>query len=114
VDKWLERNLTPLNPATTDLSFENWLDNTKYSEGRKNQLRCVHERMNGLPKGSRAKVKAFIKRESYLPIKIQGVSIRGMIALKFTVVPYSVRLKRLFLQTINLLRLSLSLTVLSS
>jgi len=42
VDTWLTTNLIPFSPDV-DLSFQNWLEGTNYSEGRKKQLSLAHE-----------------------------------------------------------------------
>lgn len=68
----LRKHFKPLDPTSTDLSFEHWLDNTKnYNEGRKEELRRVHnmcEHKHMLKKLDR-KVKTFIKSETYEEFK---------------------------------------------
>jgi len=66
VQKWVSKHLAPLPPGT-DVSVENWLENTKYSKSRKAQLYDLYIRELKMPPNSR--VKAFIKRESYASYK---------------------------------------------
>lgn len=58
---WLKRNLVPLAPDH-DVSFETWLDRTKYPAWRKDELR--EAKKDHLEKRD-FKNKSFIKRESY-------------------------------------------------
>jgi len=62
----VSKHLAPLPPGT-DVSVENWLENTKYSKSRKAQLYDLYIRELKMPPNSR--VKAFIKRESYASYK---------------------------------------------
>jgi len=64
VQRWMKRNLRPLNPST-DFSVEKWLETTHYSLSRKQQLL---EKYNNIldPHSRRYKiVKSFIKDETY-------------------------------------------------
>lgn len=58
---WVRKNLTPLSPEC-DLSFETWIENTKYPAWRKNQLR---ESRKDFLEEYDFRNKSFIKREAY-------------------------------------------------
>lgn len=84
---FIRKHYTPL-PASTDLSFETWLDNTKnYNEKRKEQLRKVYNLMeHNVPLKKRdRKVKTFIKSETYseykFPRLINAVCDRNKVVL---------------------------------
>lgn len=69
VEKWCKNNLTPL-PEDTDLSVETWLESTKYSLKRKNQLLQVSKTFRDVMDDKRnVKVKSFIKDENYPEFK---------------------------------------------
>lgn len=75
---WLNNNMTPL---TTDemLSFEEWIEQTPYSQERKNQLREVWKSCGGKPtRAMLALIKAFIKDETYPEYKFpRGIYSRS-------------------------------------
>jgi hypothetical protein len=65
----LRKNMTPLSPEEIP-TFEEWLESTPYTQGRKTELRGVWERF--LQSGDVRKfnvVKSFIKDETYIAFK---------------------------------------------
>lgn len=64
VKNWLEKNLDPL-PVDTDVSIETWLQETNYSEARKQELRTKYKDMSGLSMKEMSEVKSFVKDEFY-------------------------------------------------
>lgn len=63
-DKFCKRYLVPL-AADTDTSFETWIANTPYPEWRKQQLREVHNKTEGLLRPWDTVCKVFVKDEVY-------------------------------------------------
>lgn len=68
VDKFLEKNLQPLS-ADADTSFETWIENTPYTQARKDELKRKYEEMcltitSEIPNHI-LKVKSFTKDETY-------------------------------------------------
>lgn len=83
VDKFIRANLIPLKDSDVP-SFDEWLEGTDYSEGRRNQLRDLHNRdlLSGKSMGSlRSKdlrVGLFVKREDYPEFKPpRGINSRS-------------------------------------
>lgn len=65
VYNWCKLNLTPL-PSDSDLSIDRWLEHTNYPKYRKEALKHKHENLYDPRSHKRiARVKAFIKDESY-------------------------------------------------
>jgi len=76
VDAWLKRFLTPL-PADSDVSFENWIDETNYPLWRKLQLRLKYSLVMNQWDDKHKRVKAFPKDENYPEFKhIRGIYSR--------------------------------------
>lgn len=74
VSNWLDKHLYLLekfvpskNETFEELSFDDWLDNARYTQVRKNQLR--KEYANGPQPSTWHKCKSFIKREFYVEFK---------------------------------------------
>lgn len=70
VQTWLKHNFIPLTDADIP-SFEEWLEGTPYSSGRKDELRRVWEKFElaGRKTKEFSKVKSFIKDETYPEFK---------------------------------------------
>lgn len=68
VGRWLKANITPYEGTRDPVAlFEWWLDQTDYTEDRKDQLRTIAEKQHYGPPSRKvaSKVKSFIKLESY-------------------------------------------------
>lgn len=79
--KWLRENLKPLE-AGDIMGFEEWIEQTNYTESRRNELRAERERVLGmdvcLRKNKLTKLKGFIKRETYMKYKeARGINSRS-------------------------------------
>jgi hypothetical protein len=68
VRDWVRNNLVPLQ-SSYDFSFEHWLENTNYSEKRKQQLRDIDARFVIPAHNPRTRCKSFIKDEFYEDVK---------------------------------------------
>jgi len=75
---WLRRNLRPLT-ADECLTFDQWLDETTYSTGRKEELRKVWNDCGGKPtKRMLSLAKCFVKDETYPEFKFpRGIYSRS-------------------------------------
>lgn len=62
VGSWLRANLTPLSPGS-DLGIDAWLEQTNYTQTRKEQLRQAAASVSG--RRPRTVVKSFVKDEMY-------------------------------------------------
>lgn len=78
VSLWLRRNISPLS-ADKILNFDEWLEGTTYSEGRRQELRRVWSSCDSRPKPSKLRqVKCFIKDEPYVCYKMpRGIFSRA-------------------------------------
>jgi hypothetical protein len=65
---WVQKHI----PALVVPEFDDWLDHTHYSQGRKEQLRKVKESLNGAfpSKRTSSKINSFIKFENYPEMKL--------------------------------------------
>lgn len=68
VRRFCEKNLTPF-PATTEISFSKWLDQTNYPLWRKKQLQELYDKLGEEGCKYETNVKAFVKDEHYLTYK---------------------------------------------
>lgn len=69
VEGWIKSNLTPL-PVTEDVSFATWVEGINHPETRKDELRKLWHNINGtLDRKRHARVKMFMKEESYTDFK---------------------------------------------
>lgn len=75
--RWCARNLSPL-PADLDVSFNTWLESTKYSRRRKDELmRCWAAFCEPFSKKDKS-CKSFSKAESYTAYKhLRGINSRS-------------------------------------
>jgi hypothetical protein len=65
VTNWCETNLIPLSPGT-DVSFDTWIENTPYTQSRKDALKNTYHSYTGpLENPKFSKVEQFIKDEDY-------------------------------------------------
>jgi hypothetical protein len=71
---FLKRNFVPL-PHDVDLSVENWLNNTSYTEKEKQKFRELDDKINGLMKRKYLMAKCFMKEEYYESIIKEGRGI---------------------------------------
>lgn len=65
VEKWCQDNLTPLDPSTCSLDFEDWLAKTHYNEKRKEELRQTNDSIRDPFDKRNFRVNSFIKDEFY-------------------------------------------------
>lgn len=63
-EKWCKKNLRPLSPDA-DLSFETWLEKTKYTKARKEELKRVWYDPNSRDDDKVEFCKSFMKDETY-------------------------------------------------
>lgn len=76
VRKWIRKNLTKL-PASTDVSFEEWLKNTNYPEWRKEELRATRNLYDNIVDKRHYIVNGFVKDETYPEYKnLRGINAR--------------------------------------
>jgi hypothetical protein len=76
VNKWLKKNLTPLDPST-DLSIEAWLTKTNYPAWRKQELREKWDKVGSAWEKRWHGVKSFMKDETYETYKhARGINSR--------------------------------------
>jgi hypothetical protein len=68
VRDWVCANLSPLRSGV-NFDIDHWLDNTNYSESRKQQLRDVEARFDIPTHNTRTRCKSFIKDEFYEDVK---------------------------------------------
>jgi hypothetical protein len=74
---WLQKNLCPLN-VVDDVSFDTWLEGTKYSRARKDQLKRTFESFDGTLSKRDKECKSFNKAESYSAWKhLRGINSRS-------------------------------------
>jgi hypothetical protein len=77
VSSWLKKNLSPLNNQD-DVSFDTWLEGTKYSRRRKDQLKQTFEAFDGCLRKRDKECKSFNKAESYSSWKhLRGINSRS-------------------------------------
>jgi len=74
---WLKKNLSPLN-IQDDVSFNTWLEGTRYSRRRKDELKRVYEAWGGTFRQRDLECKSFNKAESYSTWKhLRGINSRS-------------------------------------
>jgi len=77
VRSWLLKNLSPLN-TQDDVSFNTWIEATKYSRRRKEELKKTFEAFDGKWKKRDLECKSFNKAESYSAWKhLRGINSRS-------------------------------------
>lgn len=69
VESWIKDHLQPLS-VSDDVSFDTWVEHINHPETRKEELRQLWKQINGkLDRRKHAKVKMFMKEESYTDFK---------------------------------------------
>jgi len=74
---WLKKNLSPLN-VVDDVSFNTWLEGTRYNRRRKDELKRTWDAYTGVLTARDKKCKCFSKAESYTAWKhLRGIYSRS-------------------------------------
>jgi len=77
VEKWIHKNLAPLE-VDTDVSFETWVSNTTYTLRRKDELRQVWSQYKGYLSKKEKGSESFSKAEAYSAWKhLRGINSRS-------------------------------------